>query len=36
MRGASAKHLDEYVPTVCNQLRAAFWEAQAQSVAEAQ
>ena len=36
MRGTSAKHVDEYVPTVCDQLRAALWEAQAQSMAEAQ
>ena len=35
-RGASAKHVDEYVATVHNWLRATFWEAQAQSMAEAQ
>ena len=35
-RGTSAKCVDEYVVTVHNQLRAAFWEAQAQSMAEAQ
>ena len=34
--GASAKYLDEYVATVHNWLRAALWEAQAQSMAEAQ
>ena len=36
MRGASTKHVDEYVATVHNQFRAALWEAQAQSTAEAQ
>ena len=30
MRGTSAKCVDEYVGTVCDQLRAAVWEAQAQ------
>ena len=36
MRGASAKCVDEYVATVCNQLGAALQEAQAQSTAEVQ
>ena len=36
MRGTSIKCVDEYLATVCNQLRAALWEAQAQSMAEAQ
>ena len=36
MRGASAKHVDEYVATVHDQLRAALLESQAQSMAEAQ
>ena len=36
MRGASAKCLDEYVAIVSDQLRAALWEVQAQSTAEAQ
>ena len=36
MRGAPAKHVDKYMATVCDQLRAALWEAQAQSMAEAQ
>ena len=36
MREASAKCVDEYMATVCDQLRAAVWEAQAQSMAEAQ
>ena len=36
MRGASARHVDEYVATVWDQLRAALHEARAQSVAEAQ
>ena len=35
-RGASAKHVDEYMATVCDQLRATLQEAQAQSMAEAQ
>ena len=35
-RSTSAKCVDEYVATVCNQLRATLWEAQAQSMAEAQ
>ena len=35
-REASAKHVDEYVATVHDQLRAALQEAQAQSMAEAQ
>ena len=35
IRGASAKHVDKYVATVHDQLRAAFQEAQAQSTAEA-
>ena len=35
LRGASAKCVDEYVATVHDQLRAALWEAQAQSTAEA-
>ena len=30
MRDTSAKHVDEYVATVHNQLRATLWEAQAQ------
>ena len=36
LRGTSAKHVDEYVATVHDQLRATLWEAQAQSMAEAQ
>ena len=36
MREASAKHMDEYMATVHNQLRAALCEAQAQSTAETQ
>ena len=36
MRGASTKHVDKYMATVCNWFRAALWEAQAQSTAEAQ
>ena len=36
MRGTSTKHVDEYMAAVCDQLRAALWEAQAQSTAEAQ
>ena len=36
MRGTSAKCVDEYVATGHNQLRATFWEAEAQSTAEAQ
>ena len=36
MGGASAKHVDDYVATVHNWLRAALWESQAQSTAEAQ
>ena len=36
MRGASAKHVDKYMATVCNWLRANPWEAQTQSTAEAQ
>ena len=36
MRGTSAKCMDKYMATVHNQLRAALWEAQAQSMAEAQ
>ena len=36
MRGTSAKCVDKYIATVCNQLKAALWEAQAQSMAEAQ
>ena len=36
MRGTSTKHVNEYVATVHDQLRAALWEAQAQSTAEAQ
>ena len=34
MRGASAKHVDEYMATVHDQLRATLGEAQAQSTAE--
>ena len=34
--GASARCVDEYVATVCDQFRATLWEAQAQSMAEAQ
>ena len=33
-RGASTKNVDEYMATVCDQLRATIWEAQAQSMAE--
>ena len=29
-RGASTKHVDKYMATVCNQLRATLWEARAQ------
>ena len=36
MRGTFAKHVDEYVTTVHDLLRATFQEAQAQSTAEAQ
>ena len=36
MRGASTKHVNEYVATVHDQLRATLWEAQARSMAEAQ
>ena len=36
MREASAKHVDEYMATVCDQLRTALQEAQAQLTAEAQ
>ena len=36
MRSASAKHVDEYVATVHDQLQATLQEAQAQSMAEAQ
>ena len=36
IRGASAKYVDKYMVTVCDQLRDALWEAQAQSMAEAQ
>ena len=36
MRGTSVKYVDEYVETVHDQLRAALWEAQVQSTAEAQ
>ena len=36
MRGASTKHVDEYAATLCNKLRTALQEAQAQSMAEAQ
>ena len=36
MRGVSAKHVDEYMATACNQLRATLWEVQAWSMAEAQ
>ena len=35
-RGASAKCVDKHMATVCDQLRAAILEAQAQSTAEAQ
>ena len=35
-RGTSTKHVDEYVATVHDWLRAALWEVQAQSMAEAQ
>ena len=34
MRGTSTKHVDEYMATVCDLLRATFQEAQAQSTAE--
>ena len=36
MRGASAKCVDKYMTTVCDWLRAALLEGQAQSMAEAQ
>ena len=36
MRGTCAKHVDEYMATVHDQLRIALWEAQAQLTAEAQ
>ena len=35
-RGASGKHVDKYIPTVQDHLKAALQEAQAQSMAEAQ
>ena len=35
MRETSAKCVDEYVATVCGQLRTALWEAQVQPTAEA-
>ena len=35
MREASAKHVDEYIASVCKRLRTALREAQAQSTAEA-
>ena len=35
MREASAKHVDVYIASVHDRLRAALWEAQAQSTAEA-
>ena len=35
-RGTSTKHVDEYVATVHDWLRDILWEAQAQSIAEAQ
>ena len=31
MRGASTKHVDEYIITVCDWLKATLWEDQAQS-----
>ena len=34
--GTSTKHVDKYVATAHDQLRATLWEAQAQSMAEAQ
>ena len=36
MRGTCAKCMDEYMATIHDQLRATLWEAQAQSMAEAQ
>ena len=36
MRGTSDKCVDKYVATVHDWLRATLWEAQAQSMAEAQ
>ena len=36
MIGTSAKHVDKYMATIWDWLRAAFWETQAQSMAEAQ
>ena len=36
MREASTKGVDEYMATICDQLRTALQEAQAQSMAEAQ
>ena len=36
MREASAKHVDEHVATVHDQLRTTLWDAQAQSTAEVQ
>ena len=35
MREASAKCVDKYVATVCDQLRTALWEAQVQLIAKA-
>ena len=35
-RGGSAKHVDKYMATVHDWLRAVLWEAQAQSTAVAQ
>ena len=36
MRGVSTRHVNEYMATVYDQLRATLWEAQAQSTVEAQ
>ena len=35
MRGASAKHVDEYIASIWDRLRTALWEAQAQPMVEA-
>ena len=35
MREVSAKHMDEYIASVCHRLRTAFQEVQTQLTAEA-
>ena len=34
MREASISHVDKYIASICDRLRTALWEAQAQSMAE--